>query len=380
MLGAPEACFVVMLNNMKASFSFGRCHLQILRSLYEGQRDEEEHAPLLLGGGDDNSCNVIDDGIMGGEYNSSIPDIIDAPPTQYIVKGKKSGTILEEDTSRLKIVQNHDHDVVGNDNVSFDERPVKSEVWDLIELFLQHRMDYRPHRQRQLHWSKISTEAKSRLGHLLSTEEEEGIRQLQTKNRTLVTTPRTPMFTVIGRGSATPHQSSLTPQSSNRNNPSKTSQSSDRDIIASCSAIPSWNFINHMVQRRSRLCTQSCQSFRSMPFLDELQIEANMRCKTLGKALVDLKMGKRKNKRENKRERVEVVDGLMAAGHNDGKRRKFETKHPVTSSLFLQLCSDKYVITDQSSADDYDEDCIVEMKMKFQLWTSLLSSLKEIVD
>lgn len=355
---------------MEASFSFGRCHLQILRSLYEGQRDEEEHAPLLLGGGDDNSCNVI--GIMGGESNSSIPDIIDAPPTQDIVKGKKSGTILEENTNTA---QNHDHDAVGNDNVSFDERPVKSEVWDLIELFLQHRMDYHPHRQRQLHWSKISTEAKSRLDHLLSTEEEEGIRKLQTNNRTLVTTPRTPMFTVI-RGSTTPHQSSLTPQSSNRNNPPKTSQSSDRDVIASCSAIPSWNFINHMVQRRSRLCTQSCQSFRSMPFLDELQIEANMRCKTLGKALVDLKMGKRKNKRE----RVEVVDGLMAAGHNDGKRRKFETKHPVTSSLFLQLRSDKYVISDQSSADDNDEDCIVEMKMKFQLWTSLLSSLKEIVD
>jgi hypothetical protein len=361
---------------MEASFSFGRCHLQILRSLYEGQRDEEEHAPLLLGGGDDNSCNVIDDGIMGGESNSSIPDIFDAPPTQDIVKGKKSGTILEDDKNRVKIVQNHDHDVVGNDDVSFEERPVKSEVWDLIELFLQHRMDYRPHKQRQLHWSKISTEAKSRSDHLLSTEEEEGIRQLQTNNRTSVTTPRTPMFTVI-RGSTTPHQSSLTPQSSNRNNnPSKTSQSSDRDVIASCSAIPSWNFINHMVQRRSRLCTQSCQSFRSMPFLDELQIEANMRCKTLGKALVDLKMGKRKNKRE----RVEVVDGLMAVGHNDGKRRKFETKHPVTSSLFLQLCSDKYVISDQSSADDYDEDCIVEMKMKFQLWTSLLSSLKEIVD
>lgn len=362
---------------MEASFSFGRCHLQILRSLYEGQRDEEEHAPLLLGGGDDNSCNVINDGIMGGESNSSIPDIIDAPPTQDILKGKKSGAILAEDTSRLNAVQNHDHDAVGNGDVSlkFEERPVKSEVWDLVELFLQHRMDYRPHKQRQLHWTKISTEAKSRLDHLLSlsTEEEEGIRQLQTNNRTLVTTPRTPMFTVI-RGSTTPHQSSLTPQSSNRNNPPKTSQSSDRDVITSCSAIPSWNFINHMVQRRSRLCTQSCQSFRSMPFLDELQDEANMRCKALVKALVDLKVGKRKNKQER------VVDGVTA-GYNDGKRQKIEiSKQPVTPSLFETLRSGEYVISNQSGAGDYDKDCIVEMKIKYQLWTSLLSSLKEIVD
>ena len=356
---------------MEASFSFGRCHLQILRSLYEGQHDDEEQAPSLLGGGNDTSCNAIDDGIMGGESNSSIPDIIDAPPTQDIVKGK-SGAKLEN-TSR----QNHDHDGVGNDNVSFEELPIRSEVWDLIELFLQHRMNYRPHKQRQLHWSKISTEAKSRIDNLLSSssvagEEEEGT----TNNRTVLTTPRTPMFTVIRRGSTTtPHQSSLTPQSSNRNNnPTKTSQSSDRDGIASSSAIPSWNFINHMVQRRSRLCTQSCQSFRSMPFLDKLQSEANMRCKTLGMALVDLKMGKRKNKRER------VVHGLTA-DHNDGKRRKIElSKHPMTPSLFEHLRSHEYVISNQSSASDYDEDFIVKMKMKYQLWTSLLSSLKEIVD
>jgi hypothetical protein len=356
---------------MEASFSFGRCHLQILRSLYEGQRDDnEENAPSLLGGGDNSSCNAIDDGIMGGESNSSIPDIIDAPPTQDIVEGK-SGTKLE-DTSR----QNHDHDGVVNDNVSFEERPVRSEVWDLIELFLQHRMDYRPHRQRQLHWSRISKEAKSRIDNLLSSssvagEEEEGT----TNNRTVVTTPRTPMFTVIRRGSTTtPHQSSLTPQSSNRNNnPPKTSQSSDRDGIASSSAIPSWNFINHMVQRRSQLCTQSCQSFRSMPFLDKLQSEANMRCKTLRTALVNLKMGKRKNKRERD------IDGVTA-DHNDRKRRKFETSKQPTPSLFEHLRSHEYVLSNQSSACDYDEDCIVKMKMKYQLWTSLLSSLKEIVD
>jgi hypothetical protein len=111
-----------------------------------------------------------------------------------------------------------------------------------------------------------------------------------------------------------------------------------------------------------------------MPFLDKLQSEANMRCKTLGKALVDLKMGKRKNNRER------VVHGLTA-DHNDGKRRKIETsKHPMTPSLFEHLRSHEYVISNQSSACNYDEDFIVKMKMKFQLWTSLLSSLKEIVD
>jgi hypothetical protein len=111
-----------------------------------------------------------------------------------------------------------------------------------------------------------------------------------------------------------------------------------------------------------------------MPFLDKLQSEANMRCKTLRKALADLKMGKHKNKRER------VVDGLTA-GHNAGKRRKIEiSKQPMTPSLFEHLRSHEYVISNQSSACDYDEDCIVKMKMKYQLWTSLLSSLKEIVD
>jgi len=259
-----------------------------------------------------------------------------------------------------------DRDAAGNENVN--ESPVCSGVWVLIERFLQQQKEYRPHEQRHLHWLKVNDEAKSRLDHLLSMSssvEEDDIRPSQSR---LSLTPRAPIFSMSGRGSTS--NLSLTPLGSNRN-PPRSSQS-ERDVA---SAIPSWNLINQLVQRRSRLCNRSCQSFRSQPFLAELQNEAQMRCEVLETVLVNLNMGKRKN---NARETYGSTIHLLA-----GKRQKLgmDVNELTAPSLFGHLCSGKCSESVKTYLDaecDCDEDYIVETKMKIHLWSLLLSSLKEI--
>ena len=328
---------------------FRKCHLQILRSLYDrqgGRGDGDSISSALLGGavGANDGSNGCGGGCECGENGNG-------------ENGNAAANVKRE-----KI----DRDAAGNDSVT--ESPVGSGVWVLIERFLQQRKEYRPHEQRHFHWLKVNAEAKYRLDHLLSMSssvEEDDIRPSQSR---LSLTPRTPIFSMSGRGSTS--NLSLTPLSSNRN-PPRSSQS-DRDVA---SAIPSWNLINQMVQRRSRLCNRSCQSFRSQPFLAELQNEAQMRCEVLETVLVNLNMGKRKN---NVRESEKSTIHLLA-----GKRQKLgmDVYEPTAPSLFGHLCSSKYsesVKTDLDAECDCGEDYIVVTKMKIHLWSSLLLSLKEI--
>lgn len=339
--------------------SFRKCHLQILRSLYDfqgdqGDGDQPSSSSALLGGGD--GANESSNGGDGGRGENGNEGNVDAA---------KSNPDAPEDIITNERGNKSDRHAVGNHNAS--ESPVDSGVWVLIERFLRHQKEYRPHEQRQLHWSKVNAEAKSRLDHLLSKSvEEDDFRPLQSRSSL---TPRAPMFSVSGRGSMTSNLS-LTPLSSNRN---PTSQS-DLDVA---SAIPSWNFIYQMSQRRSRICNQSCQSYRSQPFLAELQNEAQMRCDVLETVLANLKTGERKNNGRDE-------DG-STAHHLSGKRRKLEmdANQPTAPSLFDHLCSSKYTESAKTNLDvecDCDEEYIVETKMKIHLWSSLLSSLKTMVD
>lgn len=321
-----------------------------------------------MGGGNGvmNSSNG-GDGRVRGE-NESIPEIIDAPSTKDIASGNSE---TMEDSATVKRKKPDSFATEINNNVS-KESPVGSGVWDLIEKFLQRRAEFHPHTQRQIHWTKIDAEAKSRLDHFVSissTAEEDYVRSLQSTRSSF--TPCTPMFSVIGRGSATLNQS-LTPLSSNRNPPK--SKKHDSDVA---NAIPSWNFINRMVRRCSQLCTQSCQSFRSQPFLAELQNETKIRCEMLETLLVSLKRGKR-NSNGVKR------DGSTVHYLAGGKRRKLGTdvNKQTAPSLFRHLRPRSYLKstkTDLNVECDCNEDHIVETRMKIHLWKSLLSSLNEIV-
>ena len=335
---------------------FRKCHLQILRSLYDckgGQGDGDSNSSALLG--DAVGANDGSNGGGGGRGENGNEGNGDAA-------GSSTSDAMEIGEANVKR-EKSDRDAAGNDNVN--ESPVCSGVWVLIDRFLQQRKEYRPHEQRHLHWLKVNAEAKSRLDHLLSMSssvEEDDIRPSQSR---LSLTPRTPIFSMSRRGSTS--NLSLTPLSSNRN-PPRSSQS-DRDVA---SAIPSWNLINQMVRRRSRLCNRSCQSFRSQPFLAELQNEAQMRCEVLETVLVNLNTGKRKN---NARE---AMIHLLS-----GKRQKLgmDVYELTAPSLFGHLCSSKYsesVKTDLDAEGDCYEDYIVETKMKIHLWSSLLLSLKEI--
>ncbi|KAL3770928.1 hypothetical protein ACHAW5_006803 [Stephanodiscus triporus] len=331
--------------------SFRKCHLQILRSLYDSQGDQGDGdqpsiISALLGGG--NGANESSNGGDCGRGENGNEGNGDAA---------KSNPDALEDIITNERENKSDRHAAGNDNAS--ESPVDSGVWVLIERFLRHQKEYRPHEQRQLHWSKVNAEAKSRLDHLLSKSvEEDDFRPFQSRSSL---TPRATMFSMSGRGSMTSNLSFPTSQS-------------DLDVA---SAIPSWNFINQMLQRRSRICNQSCQSYRSQPFLVELRNEAQMRCEILETVLANLKTGERKNNGRDK-------DGSTAY-HLAGKRRKLEmdANQPTTPSLFYHLCSSKYTDSAKTNLDvecDCDEEYIVETKMKIHLWSSLLSSLKTMVD
>mmetsp|Transcript_505 Transcript_505/g.1121 ORF Transcript_505/g.1121 Transcript_505/m.1121 type:complete len:354 (+) Transcript_505:256-1317(+) len=344
---------------MKTIQPFRKCHLQILRSLYVGQDGDtaQEHQ----GDGTSLGAAINDgDGIGNGENERS-------EETNNNAETKHGCKEMSNDTEGAAMDKDND-----------SEGLVGSEIWDLIERFLQRRMEYPPHKERQIHWTEINAEAQSRLDHLVSitsSVEEEKILPMQSRSSSL--TPRTPLFSVSGRGSMTPSMS-LTPQSSNRNAP-KLSQK-EREMAIT---IPAWNIINQMLQRRSKLCTNSCQSFRSQPYLARLRNEADMRCNILERVMERLKVGTSgKHQNEKKREGTTIRIPL-------GKRQKLEidvTRPTIPSSLghfFSNEYSSTLTRNDRDARDDeicLDEDSIMETQMKLCLWSSLLSSVKEIVD
>ena len=335
---------------------FRKCHLQILRSLYDGNKALNRH-----GDGDHNLL------LLGGAVT---------------VDESNSNTNRSNDTD------------VSTPNKTSSEVPVDSEIWSLIERFLLRRMDYRPHKERQIHWANVHAEAQSRLDHVSSVASSAGAIVEEDKKlpmqRSSSLTPRTPLFTISGRGgsSLTPNLS-LTPTSSNRNptHHTKSLSQNDRELA---STIPSWNFIGQMLQRRSRLCIQSCTSFRSQPFLAQLRDEAEMRCKVLEGVLQKLKTGITLGEDDNSNNDGNTKrEGSMIA-NPVGKRRKSEVgvgsihqSSDVPSSLG-HFFSNKNIHTTNNGIDDetnqFDEESIMEAQMKLCLWSSLLSSVKEIVD
>ena len=310
------------------------------------------------------------------------------------------GTNKEEDTNTDDKQKDHDapsstnnSEASGNShmNVIENDSTVSNDVWNLIEQYLHRRHDYLPHKQLQSHWTNINNEAKSRIEYISSTsqfiEEEE---KPSSRGRSSVT-PRgsTPMFSIMGRGSLAPTSLHLTPQSSNKNK--STSNELIQNDIELASSIPSWNLINSMLGRRKELCTESCESFRTQPFLTKVHDEATKRCKSLEGLLQSMKMGVGSNSKrrinDNKKR-----EGSRGEANHVGKRQKWISSRPSLLGSFLNdHCSDEVKVaniggnaTEQTCNEEEegndDEDSIMKAKMKLVLWSALLKSVKEITD
>ena len=304
---------------MQSTQAFRKCHLQILRSLYDGQ----------------------DEGKQDGDKNEEVDDNEET---------SKGGSDCADDGGRTADDDNH------------SEGPVSSEVWELIEQFLQ--IDYRPQKELQIHWASINAEAQSRLEYLVSLSPAEEEKQAPAQR--LI--PRTPLFSVSGRGSTPSRSMSLTPLSSNLNTHKNLLSQNDLEIATT---IPSWNFINKMLARRSSLCDKSCESFRSQPFLAQLRDECEMRCNQL----------RLKTQKHVKREGSSIIN----AGQKRQKLgveavRPFSLRHFFVTGVKTKAPE---VVQEKKSAaalDDEQQDSVIEVQMKLSLWRSLFSSVKDIVD
>lgn len=364
---------------------FHLCHLQILRSLYatndrnNKQSDAEKSNILDHHRRTFSICtseNTNGNGCSGDDKHGK--DKLD--DSDITEENNLSQSAPEpEDVPRRNAEKIHVHD---------SENPVGDEMWDLIERFLHLRAQYRPHKERQLHWSKIYAESNSRLSSLVATtssyisnSKQDGHIPLTSKSSA---TPRTPIFFFnhghSGSNTVQTPSLSLTPVSSNRNTTSKLKNDDERhgELVTT---LPAWNFIHQMLHRHSKRSMQSCTMFRSQLLLATLQKEAELRCDWLQNTIkfsVALQhqqqyiyFGKR--------------NGLTQHMHVD-KRRKLESmtySEPTTFTLGNFILSEKFIDGPGSycDIDAYsDEDYITCAKMKLQLWKSLLSSVAEIVD
>ena len=308
------------------------------------------------------------------------------------------GTNKEEDTNTDDKQKDHDapsstnnSEASGNShmNVIENDGTVSNDVWNLIEQYLQRRNDYLPHKRLQSHWTNINNEAKSRIEYISSISKcIEDDEKLSSRGISSLT-PRgsTPMFSITGRGSLAPTSLHLTPQSSNKNK--STSNELSQNDIELASSIPSWNLINSMLGRHEELCTESCKSFRTQPFLTKVHDEAAKRCTILEELLQSMKMGGGSN---NKRKIDDKKrEGPRGVANQVGKRQKIEVSRPSLLGSFLNdQCLDEVNVADvggnatehqtcnEEEGND-DEDSIMKAKMKLVLWSALLKSVKEII-
>ena len=223
---------------------------------------------------------------------------------------------------------------------------VEQETWDRIQKFIDQRADYRPRKQRQTHWAALNTESQSRLDALFSAEQEKKRSKRRSAKKMRETPSRTPLLNVARRPS-TPV--SLTPLTSNK-----------REMpTVYDGAITSWSFINSMVQKRAKLCTASCEEFRSQSFFEELHDECNVRVKLLHAKLEQAKHHGTSS---------EVVSSASA-------------ELGTTPYYFFR---DYYCLNSHSHLSDAQmvntEELINEIQIKLCLWSNLLASVKEIVD
>lgn len=314
--------------------SFQRCHLQILRSLY----------------------NDDDDGGCGRRSEKGIND-----------------NCIEQD---------HTDGNDTNENINYSEKegPVSSEVWELIDRFLQQRREYLPQLQRQMHWNEIVAEASSRRNHVISKSFEEEQQQVAL-SRAPSLTPRNLAFSAVKRRSlSTPNNHnnlSLTPVTNNRN--AMTSRSNNNSHGLTEVSIPSWNFISRMVKQRQEACTKSCDAFRSEPFLQSLLHEAKARCKVLEVSLQSLKDGIAVNIDHNGKKR-----GCTATFCSATKRVKFEDIPPemcVTGISFFERSEPLHEMIDPDECNQINySDSSMQRQIKLNLWMSLSKSVEDIID
>lgn len=375
---------------------FRECHLRVLRSLYASQGMSNTHE-VQATAEEEGQQQLLGIGIGIGDH---------PPSSNYCSGTNEHGEDTTEDNSmiikEIITIQGETGNVpdkkkAAEHDINHSEIPVDNEIWSHIERFLQLRTQYRPHKERQLHWSKIYAESNSRLQSILSatssiSKQEDGHTHVPMTTSRSSLTPRTPLFATYGRsGSLTPSLS-LTPVSSNRNKSTKSrvnkygnrgGGSGGGELVTT---LPAWNFINQMLYRRSRQSMQSCTSFRSQPFLTILQKEAEMRCESLRRII---QCRNKINQQQHQQEQLANSEGLVLQ-IRAGKRRKLErtTELPpengASSSLGHTLLS-KYSNSglqtecDASVNADADEDFLTCAQMKVQLWASLLSSVREII-
>jgi len=342
---------------MQTTQPIRKCHLTILRSLYD----------------DGQECGT-DTGETNKEEDTNTDD-------------KQKDHDAPSSTKHSEASGNSHMDVIENDGT------VSNDVWNLIEQYLQRRNDYLPHKQLQSHWTNINNEAKSRIEYIISSisqcvEEEE--EKPSSRGRSSLT-PRgsTPMFSIMGRGSLGPTSLHLTPQSSNKNKLSTSNELSQNDIELA-SSIPSWNLINSMLGRHKDLCTESCKSFRTQPFLTKVLDEATKRCKVLERILQSTKMGVGSNSKRKINEKKR--EGLRGVTSQVGKRQKLgESSRPSLLGSFLNdQCSDEVKVADvggnateqtcNEEEEGTDDEDSMKAKMKLVLWSALLKSVKDITD
>ena len=370
---------------------FRECHLRVLRSLYASQGMSNTHE-VQATAEEEGQQQLLGIGIGIGDH---------PPSSNYCSGTNEHGEDTTDDNSmiikEIITIQGETETVsdkkkAAEHDINYSEIPVDNEIWSHIERFLQLRTQYRPHKERQLHWSKIYAESNSRLESILSatssiSKQEDGHNHVPMTASRSSLTPRTPLFATYGRsGSLTPSLS-LTPVSSNRNNSTKSRVNkygnrgcgSGGELVTT---LPAWNFVNQMLYRRSRQSMQSCTSFRSQPFLTILQKEAEMRCESLRKII---QCRNKINQQQHQHEQLANRDPIRA-----GKRRKLErtTELPpengASSSLghiLLSKYSNSGLQTDCDASvnTDADEDFLTCAHMKVKLWSSLLSSVREII-
>ncbi len=360
---------------------FLKCHLQILRSLYyasgrEGQGIAGGH-PLL--------CHRRSSATNGTDYCPGKDD------EQHKEDRTNDNAMTKDDITCGGLTDRNDMKKSNHES----ETPVDTEIWSLIERFLQLRAQYRPHKERQLHWSKSYAESNSRLESIMLTtsscnKSKQDGHHVPSTSKSSLTTPRTTLFATYSRSgsvNALTPSLSLTPVSSNRSKGTKSRANNEDhrggDLVAT---LPAWNFIHQMLHRRSQLSMKSCESFRSQPFLSILQKEAEMRCNLLQTILGEY----RNSVQHHHLEHYENGQGLVLQ-IRAGKRRKLEHSTDFQSTTGTRPSSLKKIILstysnhslesdyDNYSNADEDEDFITCAQMKFHLWASLLSSVWEII-
>lgn len=417
---------------------FRKCHLTVLRSLYctdgedGGVQDGKSSSNLgsspspldVLGNAFLNEVGVkaSDDGGDSKSNGDRKFDDADVSSSDKEDRGDEYDDVKSTETQP----PNNDS------NTPVSESPVPSEIWTLIHKFLQQRNKYYPLKQRQLHWNQLNTEAQSRLDYLMSISSEiEGRYNLKQQPQTLSKrrrvgmsmTPHTPMFSVTKRSSGGTPGMSLTPLSSNRKSQSQHSFMDD-EFDEQIASIPSWNFINGMLQRRARLCTVSCEAFKEQPFLTKLNEECEERCRVLEGVLGRLggqrgggqtgggedctgadelrgavEEGKEASQQSRNSERRKENHTNDDALDSATKRQKLDaniaslsstTQPQSTTSSGYYFFKDYYskdenyatllAATPKNDIDDDMKDYMVETQIKLCLWSSLLTSVKEIVD